>query len=72
MSVIHEQIKALSRAEKLELVQELWDDLAAEGLPSELTAAQAEELDRRLAQHRADPTEGCSLEDIAAALHVRL
>lgn len=72
MSIIHEQIKALSRAEKLELVQEIWDDLAAEGLPSELTAAQAEELDRRLAQHRADPAEGCSLEDIAKALHARL
>ncbi len=64
MSINREQIKALSRAEKLER----GDDLAAEGLPLPLTVAQAQELDRRLAQHRADPAEGCTLDDIAAAL----
>lgn len=72
MSVIYDQIKQLTRTERLDLVQEIWDGLAAESDAFELSAAQAAELDRRLAQHQADPDEGGSLDALAARLGVRL
>ncbi len=46
----------LSPAERLKLVEELWDSLFPDDIP--LTAAQAEELDRREALHRSEPTRG--------------
>jgi len=49
-------ISKLSPAERLRLVEQLWDSLDAADIP--LTAAQAEELDRRDALHRADPGRG--------------
>jgi len=72
MADIEAQIRQLSRAERITLVQRLWDELAAEADPFELTAAQAAELDRRLLAHRADPDEGSSLDEIAAAMGLRL
>jgi putative addiction module component (TIGR02574 family) len=49
-------ISRLSPAERLKLVEELWDSLAPSEIP--LTPAQAEELDRREALHRAQPSAG--------------
>ena len=49
-------ISNLSPAERLQLVEELWDSLAPSDIP--LTPAQAEELDRREALHRANPGRG--------------
>jgi putative addiction module component (TIGR02574 family) len=49
-------IDALTPAEKLELVERLWDSLTPDDLP--LTAAQSAELDRREALLQADPTRG--------------
>jgi len=49
-------ISHLSPAERLQLVEELWDSLSSEDIP--LTPAQAEELDRREALHRANPKRG--------------
>jgi putative addiction module component (TIGR02574 family) len=46
----------LSPSERLQLVEELWDSLSPDDIP--LTPAQAQELDRREALHRADPTRG--------------
>jgi putative addiction module component (TIGR02574 family) len=59
-NALREELFKLSAAERLELVEELWDSIAAEAerdagvLP--LTDAQKEELDRRIAAHRADPS----------------
>lgn len=72
MSAIYDQIKQLTRTERLELVQEIWDGLADEVDSFEITAAQAAELDRRLAQHRRDPSGGGTLDELAARLCVRL
>ncbi|HEY8707357.1 MAG TPA: addiction module protein [Burkholderiaceae bacterium] len=72
MSAIYDQIKQLTRTERLELVQEIWDGLAQEVDGFELTAAQAIELDRRLAQHRLDPSGGTTLDELAARLGVRV
>ena len=49
-------ISRLSPAERLQLVEELWDSLSSQDIP--LTPAQAEELDRREALHRANPKRG--------------
>lgn len=49
-------ISSLTPAERLRLVEELWDSLSPTDIP--LTPAQAEELDRREALHRADPRRG--------------
>jgi putative addiction module component (TIGR02574 family) len=46
----------LTAPERLRLVEELWDSLTPDQVP--LTAAQAEELDRREAIHHADPGRG--------------
>jgi len=49
-------ISRLSPAERLQLVEELWDSLSPGDIP--LTPAQAAEVDRREALHRADPSRG--------------
>ena len=52
-----ERLRALSVAERLQLVEDLWDSIAQEA-PDEalpVTAALAAELDRRAAEHAADP-----------------
>jgi putative addiction module component (TIGR02574 family) len=72
MSAIHDQIKLLSRTERLDLVQEIWDGLAGEADSFELSAAQAAELDRRVAAHRKQPEPGKTLDQIATGLGVRL
>ena len=72
MSAIHDQIKQLTRTERLDLVHEIWDGLAEESDSFEITLAQATELDRRLAQYRSDPAGGSTLNELAATLGVRL
>lgn len=49
-------ISRLTPAERLQLVEELWDSLLPEEVP--LTDAQAAEIDRREAVHRVDPQRG--------------
>jgi putative addiction module component (TIGR02574 family) len=45
----------LTVAERIQLVEELWDSIADAPEVLELTDAQKAELDRRLEAHRADP-----------------
>ena len=49
-------ISKLDPAERLQLVEQLWDSLTPDQVP--LTPNQAEELDRREALHDADPGRG--------------
>ena len=56
MATTRIDISRLSPAERLQLVEELWDSLAPADIP--LTPAQGQELDRREALHRADPGRG--------------
>lgn len=52
------QLKQLPIAERLELVEELWDSIAEEA-PDDafpLSPALAAELEQRLAEYRADPS----------------
>ncbi len=50
-----EELLKLSVAERIQLVEDLWDSIAADADDFPLTDAQKAELDRRLEEHEADP-----------------
>lgn len=62
-------IDRLSVAERLNLVEELWDSIAA---AAPLTDAQRAELDRRLADHEVNPDDVVSWEDVQSSITARL
>jgi putative addiction module component (TIGR02574 family) len=59
-------ISGLSVEQRLELIDALLDSLDADGASLELSAAQREELERRLADHEANPQDVVSWEEIQA------
>lgn len=61
----------LSRDERLALVQELWDSIAAESAPSPLTDAQRQELLRRADEDDANPDGGIPWEEVKAKARAR-
>ena len=61
-------IDRLSLAERILLVEEIWDSNAAESEALELPQSHKDELDRRLAAHEADPHSGSSWEDLKTRL----
>lgn len=54
----------LPLAERIELIDLLWESIAEQGYEPPLTPEQAEELDRRLEAHRRDPGDTVSWESI--------
>jgi putative addiction module component (TIGR02574 family) len=62
------EILALPVAERMRLVEAIWDSISAvpDALP--LTQWQMEELDRRLAEFEADPDSGATLEEVFARI----
>ena len=67
-SVDIQEILKLSVAERIELVEAIWDSIAdaPENLP--VTAAQKRELDRRLAEYQKNPKAGRTWEEVRDAL----
>ena len=61
-------IDQLSVAERILLVEEIWDGIAEEINASELAQAQKDELDRRLAAMESNPQAGSSWEEVKARL----
>ena len=61
-------IDRLSVADRLTLVQQIWDSIAAEAEQAPLTEAQKQEVDRRLAAHEADPQAAIPWEQVEAEL----
>ena len=59
----------LSLAERILLVEELWDSIAAS---TPITDAQRAELDRRLADHEANPDDVVSWEEVQSSITARL
>ena len=56
-------------ADRIELVKDIWDSIVAqEPVSVDLSAAQKAELDRRVAEHRADPTTAIPWEQVRAKL----
>ena len=62
-------IERLSVEERLALVEELWDSIA-EATP--LTDTQRAELDRRLAEHKANPDDVVPWEEVKTSIAARL
>jgi len=61
-------IDQLSVAERILLVEEIWDSLAGEAEELPLTEAQKQDLARRLAAYEANPKAGSSWEEVKAHL----
>jgi putative addiction module component (TIGR02574 family) len=61
----------LSPSEKLQLVEDLWDDLAAEQETVPVHDWQERELARRKANLLKNPVSGLSWEDVKRAVRVR-
>jgi putative addiction module component (TIGR02574 family) len=58
--------------ERLSLVEELWDSIAADSEEVPLTGPQGVELDRRLADHEADPTDVTSWDEVRSSVNDQL
>ena len=65
-------IDRLSVEERLALVEDLWDSIAEETAATSLTDAQRAELDRRLADHDANPHDVVPWEEVKASITARL
>jgi putative addiction module component (TIGR02574 family) len=65
-------IDRLSRDERLELVQQIWDTIAVEQPPILLSPTQREELQRRLEEDRANPNDTVPWEQVQADALARL
>ncbi len=66
MSDFRNQIDSLSAAEKIELLDALWESLEADEVP--LTEAQRAELDYRIARHEQNPSDVIPWEQVRAGL----
>jgi putative addiction module component (TIGR02574 family) len=62
----------LSVEDRLILVQQLWDSIAEEVNRLPLSPAQRQEVDRRLAAHRANPQAAIPWEQVEAEARARL
>jgi len=62
------KIEDLTREQKLKLIEELWDSLIQEETPLPVPDWHLEELDRRLALYRDNPTAGSSWEEVKQRL----
>jgi len=65
-------LERLGVEDRLALAQQLWDSLAEEMRRSPLTKAQQQEVDRRLAAHRANPQAAIPWEQVEAEARARL
>jgi len=70
-SQLVEQARALPVAQRVELIDAIWETVAAEGYEPPLSAKQAEELDRRLDAHRHNPDDVISWESIKEELNAK-
>lgn len=61
----------LTREERLQLIEELWDSLDEEQDPPDLTPAQRAELDRRLALADSDQTTWHTWDEVKESLKRR-
>jgi putative addiction module component (TIGR02574 family) len=64
-----EAVKSLPLPDRLELVDAVWESIAAEGYEPPLSESQSAELQRRLEEHRQNPASGIPWETVKAELH---
>ena len=65
MSAMPEEIRNLSLEDRLRLVEDIWESIRSDAEALPLTPAQRDELEHRLAEHRANPSAG---DDLATVL----
>jgi putative addiction module component (TIGR02574 family) len=70
-SQLIDQARELPLEQRIQLIDALWESVAAEGYEPVLTKEQAEELDRRLAAHRRNSDDVFSWESIKQELNKR-
>ena len=68
----HPEPDELSISEKILRVQDLWDDIARQSSDVDLTAAQRDEIERRLRAHEASPGIYTTWEELRARLEREL
>ena len=61
-------IDALGVEERLALVGEIWDSIAADSAAVPLTLEQTRELERRLAAHESNPADVVTWDEVKASL----
>jgi putative addiction module component (TIGR02574 family) len=71
MSTSGESIFDLSPAEKLQLVEDLWDDIASNPESVPIHDWQKEELARRKANLMNNPASGLSWDEVKRRIHAR-
>jgi putative addiction module component (TIGR02574 family) len=62
-----QQARVLDIDEQIELVEAIWDGIVSRGAAPSLTEAQQAELDRRLADHLANPNDVVPWSEVKAA-----
>lgn len=62
-----QQARVLALDDQIALVEAIWDDIVLRGDVPPLTTTQKAELDRRLADHLANPDDGAPWADVKAA-----
>ncbi len=70
-NALREELLKLSAAERLALVEELWDSIADEDGALALTNEQREDLERRLAEADAHPAGGSRWEEARERIRQR-
>jgi putative addiction module component (TIGR02574 family) len=70
-NALREELFKLSAAERLELVEELWDSIAEDDEALALTDEQREDLERRLAETDADPAGGSPWDEVRERIRQR-
>ena len=65
-------IDRLGVEERIALVEDLWDSIAADSAAVPLTEAQRAELDRRIADHEANPDDVAPWQEVKASITDRL
>ncbi|ALB42580.1 MULTISPECIES: addiction module protein [unclassified Anabaena] len=68
ISVILNEIKALSIADRIQIVQDILESIAAEQAYPDLTAAQKRELDRRISDYETNPDDVMTWQEIKASI----
>jgi putative addiction module component (TIGR02574 family) len=64
------ELKELTPAERIEVVEFLWDSLELERI-APIAPEELDEMERELAQHRANPREDLALDEVKAWLWSR-
>ncbi len=69
MTIQTAEIFELSVAERLTLVEDIWDSIAKDSIEFELSQELREELDRRTEEHYKNPDVGISWKEMEAKLN---